>query len=96
MTILQALDRYYDRIAVRGEAVAPGYVNRKIGYALILSPGGEVLEVIRLGAAEKAKTTGIPMVVPAPITFPKARTAGSIVPYFLWDKPSYFLGVETG
>src|SRR5215204_5604767 len=27
---------------------------------------------------------------------PKARTAGSIVPYFLWDKPSYLLGVETG
>ena len=36
MTILQSLDRYYDRMAARGEAEAPGYSREKIGFAILL------------------------------------------------------------
>jgi CRISPR-associated protein Csd1 len=96
LTILQALNRYYDRLTERGHIAPYGYVSQRIGYALVLSEGGEVLDVRPLGSVEKGKTSGIFMDVPAPITVPKARTSGSIVPYFLWDKPSYLLGVETG
>ena len=37
MTVLQALDRYYDRMAARNEAEAPGYSREKIGFAIALS-----------------------------------------------------------
>ena len=37
MTVLQALDRYYDRMAARNEAEAPGYSREKISFAIVLS-----------------------------------------------------------
>lgn len=48
MTVLQALDRYYDRMAARREAEAPGYSREKIGFAVVLSPNGEPIQVLDL------------------------------------------------
>ena len=48
MSVLQALDRYYDRIAARGEAEAPGWSREKISFALVLSPAGEPIDRIDL------------------------------------------------
>lgn len=96
MTILQALSNYYQRLADRPGAVPVGYVQQQIGYALVLDAAGGIISVRPLGEMRQKKVVGTSCVVPAPVTVPKARTSGSIVPYFLWDKPSYLLGVETG
>ncbi len=48
MTILQALDRYYDRMAARGEAELPGYSREKISFAIVLSADGEPIDRIDL------------------------------------------------
>ena len=40
MTILQALDRYYDRMAAREDTEAPGYSREKISFAIVLSADG--------------------------------------------------------
>ena len=50
MTVLQALDRYYDRMAARGEAEAPGYSREKISFAIVLSAEGEPVEILDLRA----------------------------------------------
>ncbi len=93
MTVLQALDRYYDRLVYRASAVPSGYVEQQIGYALVIDSEGRIVQVNRLGSLTSRKAAQV-LVVPAPITVPKARTSGSIVPYFLWDKSSYLLGVR--
>jgi CRISPR-associated protein Csd1 len=46
--ILQALDRYYDRMAARGEAEPPGWAKAPIGWAIEISAEGEPVAVLRL------------------------------------------------
>lgn len=89
MTILQALNSYYGRMAARNEAVAEGYSREKISYAILLRPDGSVADVqdIRI-AQEKGKFVSRIMAVPAA----KKRASG-INPNILWDKSSYVLGV---
>ncbi len=48
VTILQALDRYYDRMAARNEAEAPGYSREKISFAIALSATGEPIQKLDL------------------------------------------------
>ncbi len=48
MTVLQALDRYYDRMATRSEAEAPGYSREKIGFAIVLSADGDPIQELDL------------------------------------------------
>ena len=40
MTVLRALDRYYDRMAARGRRKRPGYSREKISFAIVLIGGG--------------------------------------------------------
>ncbi|UFN47893.1 type I-C CRISPR-associated protein Cas8c/Csd1 [Roseomonas sp. OT10] len=91
MTILQSLDRYYDRMAARGEAEAPGYSREKIGFAIVLSPEGK--PAARLDLRQQAGRKLLPrlMEVPAAVK----RTAG-ILPNLLWDKSAYVLGRTAG
>lgn len=91
MTILQALDRYYDRMAARGEAEEPGFSREKISFAIVLSAEGEPVAVTDLRVQEGRK------IVPQLIEVPAAvkRTAG-IAPNWLWDKSSYVLGRTAG
>lgn len=42
MTVLQALNSYYDRMAARGEVAPTGYSREKISYAILLTPDGAV------------------------------------------------------
>ncbi|WP_204319828.1 type I-C CRISPR-associated protein Cas8c/Csd1, partial [Klebsiella pneumoniae] len=48
MTVLQALDRYYGRMADRGEAEPPGFSREKIGFVIELSDKGEPVAVLDL------------------------------------------------
>jgi CRISPR-associated protein Csd1 len=91
MTILQALDRYYDRMAARGEAEAPGYSREKISFAIVLSGAGEPVDCIDLREATGKRLVPRLLEVPAAVK----RTVG-ISPNRLWDKSAYVLGRTAG
>jgi CRISPR-associated protein Csd1 len=91
MTVLQALDRYYHRMADRGEAEAPGYSREKISFAIVLSAEGVPVQCLDLRQQSGKK------LVPALIEVPAAikRTAGIRANLF-WDKSAYVLGRTVG
>ena len=91
MTVLQALDRYYDRMAARNEAEAPGYSREKIGFAIVLSAEGEPIQILDLRGASGKRMVPRLLEVPAAAK----RTAG-ILPNLFWDKTSYVLGRTAG
>ncbi|TXN40545.1 type I-C CRISPR-associated protein Cas8c/Csd1 [Methylobacterium sp. WL30] len=91
MTVLQALDRYYTRMAERGEAEAPGFSREKIGFCLTLSPDGDVVDILDLRDHSSRKPQPRLMEVPAAVK----RTV-AIVPNRLWDKSAYVLGRTAG
>lgn len=91
MTILQSLDRYYKRMAARGEAEAPGFSREKISFGIVLSEGGTPLDVMDLRATSGKKPQPVLREVPAAVK----RTA-AILPNRFWDKTSYALGRTAG
>jgi CRISPR-associated protein Csd1 len=95
VTILQALDRYYDRMAARGEAEAPGWSREKISFALVLAVDGTPVDKLDLRVIPAGKKGGKP--VPRLLEVPASvkRTAG-IAPNLLWDKSAYVLGRTAG
>ncbi len=91
MTILQALDSYYGRMARRGEAEPPGFSREKISFAVFLSPEGEPVRVRDLREATGKKRLPQLLSVPQAVT----RTVG-IKPNLFWDKTAYVLGRTAG
>ncbi|MGD9616119.1 MAG: type I-C CRISPR-associated protein Cas8c/Csd1 [Alphaproteobacteria bacterium] len=89
--VLQALDRYYERMAARSEAEAPGYSRAKIGFAVVLSVESEPIDVLDLRERSGKRLTPRLLEVPAAVT----RTVG-IAPNLLWDKTAYVLGRTAG
>ena len=89
--VIQALDRYYDRMAARNEAEAPGYSREKIGFAIILSAAGEPIDKQDLRERNGRRVSPRLLEVPAAVT----RTVG-IAPNLLWDKTAYALGCTAG
>src|SRR5947209_8215386 len=85
--ILQALDRYYDRMAARGEAEPPGWAKAPIGWVIELSPDGEPVAVRQLLDPLSKKPRSQTLAVPAPVK----RTI-AIAPNLFWDKTAYVLG----
>lgn len=89
--ILSALTDYYQRLLERDEAnISPfGYSQEKIGYALLLSTEGELLDVQDIrdhsGKKPQPKSLSVPQ--------PEKRTSG-VKSNVLWDKSSYVLGVS--
>lgn len=86
MTILQALDRYYDRIP---DVAAPGWSSEKFGWCIILGPDGALVDVQNLHDLDGKK----PKVRLYPVPEAVSRTSG-VKPNFLWDKTAYVLGVK--
>jgi CRISPR-associated protein Csd1 len=89
--VLQALDRYYERMAARNEAEAPGYSREKISFAIILSAAGEPIDKQDLRERSGKRLAPRLLGVPAAVT----RTVG-IAPNLLWDKTAYALGRTAG
>lgn len=87
--ILSALNDYYNRLSERNKVPPFGYSEEKIGYALIVSREGALVDVWNLRDISGKKPLPIPMAVPRP----EKRTSG-VKPNFLWDKSSYVLGVS--
>jgi CRISPR-associated protein Csd1 len=93
MTVLQALDRYYDRMAARGEAEEPGWSREKISFVIALSPDGEPADVLDWRETSGKNKKLVPRLVEVPAAV--KRTAG-IKPNLLWDKTSYVFGRTAG
>lgn len=91
MTILQALDGYYDRMAARGEAEAPGFSREKISFCVVLASDGTVVDVLDLREASGKKLVPVLREVPAAV-----KRASNILPNTLWDKTAYVLGRTAG
>lgn len=87
--ILSALTQYYDRLNTNNQGVVPtfGFSEEKIGYILVLSEQGEIVDLVPNLTDEKKpkpKLLNVPR--------PEKRTSG-VKPNFLWDKTAYVLGV---
>ena len=87
MSVLQALDSYYERMAARGEAEPPGFARAAIGFAIVLAADGTPVGCIDL--REQVKKKLVPRKMSVPIA-PK-RTSGP-ESCRLWDKTAYVLG----
>ena len=86
MTILQALDRYYDRMAADNDVVAPGWSTEPIGVVLQLAEDGTLRAVIRnLNDKNKPRTARVPKWF--------SRAGKGSTPNFLWDNAAYVLGL---
>jgi len=91
MSILQALDGYYDRMAARNEVEPPGYSREKISFAIVISAQGEPVAVRDLRQQNCKKLLPRQISVPAAVK----RTVG-IMPNLFWDKSAYILGRTLG
>ena len=91
MTVLQALDGYYARMAARHEAEPPGFSREKIGFAVVLSADGKPVSVDDLRQQAGKKKVAQAMSVPAAVK----RTV-AIAPNLFWDKTAYTLGRTAG
>jgi len=88
--ILTALSQYYDRlVSADGHSKVPayGFSEEKIGYILVLSEQGELVDV-EPNLTDEKKPRPKFMAVPRP----EKRTSG-VKPNFLWDKTAYVLGI---
>lgn len=90
MTVLSALNGYYDRLAKK-DAVPPyGYSYENISFALILSPEGKLLDVqdvrITSDGKPRPRRLAVPQSFKRPGTTPRS--------FFLWDNTGFVLGVE--
>lgn len=92
--ILTALNEYYDRLAKQpGSTIAPiGYSYEKISYGLVITPRGELVDVMDLRDTSAKKPRARLALVPQP---PK-RAGINPPPAFLWDNTKYVLGVTQG
>lgn len=94
VSVLQALDRYYDRMAARGEAEAPGYSREKIGFAIVLSRDGAVVDVMDRRVMSGKKL--VPRLEEVPQLPAAAKRTSGIAPNLFWDKSAYVLGRTGG
>lgn len=90
--ILESLVRYYEILAAAGKLDRPGWSPVGVSYALELDERGALLQIVplKLEQAQGKKTVLRPQMlnVPSPIK----RTV-AVLPNFLCDNSSYFLGV---
>ena len=85
MTFLNALADHHSRLIQQGHATPPGLGPVRLGYALVLDKAGRLVSVESL-LREKRKATFLA---------PKApQRSNGVRSGFLWDKPSYVLGVR--
>lgn len=87
MTILQALNGYYERLP---GVARQGWSSEKFGWCIVLNAEGQAVDVepvhdMSSGKKAKPKFEVVPASFPRPGTTPRA--------FFLWDKTAFALGV---
>ena len=92
--ILQALNRYYDRLVEAGTLERPGWQPVKVSYALQIDDEGQLIRVLPLLHEEERgnKKAMVSQVLKVPAQ--EKRTVG-IVSNFLCDNSSYILGIDS-
>ena len=89
MSILQALNGYYERQANSGKASEYGFSPQGISFAIVLGTDGRLLDVMDVrDTAGKKPRPGI-RIVPGPVV-----RASNVLPNFLWDNTTYVFGVR--
>lgn len=89
MSILQALNGYYERQAGRGKASAYGFSKQGISFAVVLDVDGRVLDVMDVRDTTGRQPRPGVREVPAPVV-----RASNVLPNFLWDNTTYVFGVR--
>lgn len=91
--ILQALTHLFEDLVSQGKLSRPGWSPAKISYALCLDEEGHleyvVPTLVETPVGKKLQLRPKPVELPAAVT----RTVG-ILPNFLWDNSTYFLGFD--
>lgn len=92
--ILQALNRYYDRLVEAGTLERPGWSPVKVSYALQIDGEGNLKRVLPLLHEEERgkKKVLIPQVLNVPA---QEKRAVGIVSNFLCDNAGYLLGIDS-
>ena len=90
MSLLQSLDRYYDRMAARGEAEDLGFTRENVSYALSFNKDGSVRDVLDLRVMSGRR------LVPRRLSVPRPKRTSNVQGNFLWDKTAYAFGVDGG
>lgn len=93
--ILQALNRYYNILALQMSDIAPlGYSTIGVSFALNISENGDLLDIFPLFTNEQRgkKTVEVPrsMIVPEQVK----RAGINPTPNFLWDNAAFVLGLS--
>jgi CRISPR-associated protein Csd1 len=88
VTVLQSLDKYYRRMADRGDADPPGYSRKSIDVRIWLDAEGGITKVEDLNEYGGKKPVPPRLAVPQEVI----RTSG-VASNFLWDKTAYTLGI---
>jgi CRISPR-associated protein Csd1 len=89
VTILQSLNKYYGRMADRGDAEPPGYSRKSIDMCIWLHEDGSIANVSDLSDYSGKKPVPQRRAVPQEVI----RTSG-VSSNFLWDKTAYTLGIS--
>lgn len=87
MTVLQALNGYYERRQACGNVSTADWSREKFGWCIVLSADGDIVDLEDLHDPSSNKRTVRLFEVPAAVR----RTVG-IAPNLLWDKTAYVLG----
>lgn len=92
--ILQALTQLYEDLVQRNAIARPGWTPAKISYALCIDQAGCLKQVVPLrDEVQRGKKI---VLVPKSMELPAAVSRSSgILPNFLWDNSSYFLGTDS-
>ena len=88
MSVLHALASHYDRLLANGAAPDFGYSREAISFAIVLTPGGDVVDVADLRETSGKQPRPSRRTVPRAVT----RAGRNFVSNFLWDKTAYALG----
>ena len=90
--ILQALYGYYERLREHGSVPSLGFAFKNVGFALVLTPKGDLVDIVDLRSADGSKTIPKKMIIP--FCNEVGARASNIQPNFLVDKAGYILGVD--
>lgn len=83
--IFYELERLYRQLVRKGKISAPGWMDEKVSFGLMLGEDGELLQLLSLN------DNGKPQILPVPQH--PGRTSGSYA-FFLWDNAKYLLGID--
>ncbi len=84
--IFYELVQLYQQLVRQGKIGAPGWVNEKVSYGIMLDENGTIVQLI---SKKKDNGKGDKMLVPQH----PGRTSGTLA-FFLWDNEKYLLGLD--